>query len=114
MTGTLGAQWEPDTDTMAYARYSRGYKAFGLSAGGGLVAPYADPEFVDSIEVGLKKNFATLQINAAIYHYKYTDLQAPVTVRVGATNVTQFINVPESRSQGVELDAIWRRPKRCG
>lgn len=107
VTGTLGAQWEPSDDTMAYARYSRGYKAFGLSAGGGLAAPYADPEFVDSIEVGLKKNFANLQVNAALYHYKYTDLQAPVTVKVGATNVTQFINVPESRSQGLELDAIW-------
>ena len=107
VTGTLGVQWEPSDDTMAYARYSRGYKAFGLSAGGGLAAPYADPEFVDSVEVGLKKNFATLQINAALYHYKYTDLQAPVTVKVGATNVTQFINVPESRSQGLELDAIW-------
>ena len=107
VTGTLGAQWEPDSDTMAYARYSRGYKAFGLSAGGGLAEPYANPEFVDSIEVGLKKNFATLQVNAAVYHYKYTDLQAPVTARVGATNVTQFINVPESRSQGLELDAIW-------
>ena len=107
VTGTLGAQWEPSSDTMAYARYSRGYKAFGLSAGGGLAAPYANPEFVDSVEVGLKKNFDTLQINAALYNYKYTDLQAPVTVRVGATNVTQFINVPESRSRGIELDAIW-------
>ena len=54
VTGTLGVQWEPSSDTMAYARYSRGYKAFGLSAGGGLAAPYANPEFVDSVEVGLK------------------------------------------------------------
>ena len=29
-TGTAGVQWEPDGDTMAYARYSRGYKAFGF------------------------------------------------------------------------------------
>ena len=33
-TGTFGLQWEPDDRTMAYARYSRGYKAFGFSAGG--------------------------------------------------------------------------------
>ncbi len=109
VTGTLGIQWEPSSDTMAYARYARGYKAFGLPAGGGLVTPYVEPEFVDSVEVGLKMNFgSTLQLNGAVYTYKYSDLQAPMTVRIGPTNVGTFVNVPESRSQGIELDGIWQ------
>lgn len=114
-TGTAGVQWEPDKETMAYARYSRGYKAFGLSAGSFLAAPEADPEFVNSYEVGLKKNFGpSIQVNAALFYLDYRNLQAPVTVRVGPTNVTQFVNIAKSRSSGVELSAIWQpiRPVR--
>jgi iron complex outermembrane recepter protein len=114
-TGTFGLQWEPDDDTMAYARYSRGYKAFGFSAGGFLAVPKADEETVNSYEVGLKKNLgSTLQLNAALFYLDYRNLQAPVTVRVGPTNVGQFVNIAKSRSSGVELSAIWQpiRPVR--
>ena len=113
-TGTVGLQWEPDDDTMAYARYSRGYKAFGFSAGGFLSVPKADAEFANAYEIGVKKNFANFQINAAIFYIDYRDLQAPVTIRIGPTNVSQFINIEKSRSSGVELSAIWQpiRPLR--
>jgi iron complex outermembrane receptor protein len=114
-TGTFGLQWEPDEDTMAYARYSRGYKAFGFSAGGFLAVPKADPEYVNSYEVGLKKNIGgTLQVNAALFYLDYRGLQAPVTVRIGPTNVSQFVNIDKSRSSGLELSTIWQpvRPLR--
>ena len=113
-TGTFGVQWEPDDDTMAYARYSRGYKAFGFSAGGFLAVPKADEETVNSYEIGLKKNFPTVQINAALFYLDYRDLQAPVTIRVGPTNVGQFVNIEKSVSKGVELSTIWQpiRPVR--
>lgn len=109
LTGTAGIQWDPDHDTMAYARYSRGYKAFGFSAGAYLAEPEADPEFVNSYEVGVKKNFGgNLQVNAAVYYLDYRDLQAPVSVRVGAVNVSQFVNIAKSRSEGVELGVVWQ------
>jgi len=107
-TGTFGLQWEPDDDTMAYARYSRGYKAFGFSAGGFLAVPKADEETVNSYEIGLKKNFSKVQINAALFYLDYRNLQAPVTVKVGPTNVSQFINIAKSRSSGLELSTIWQ------
>lgn len=107
-TGTVGLQWEPDDDTMAYARYSRGYKAFGFSAGGFLAAPKANAEFANAYEVGVKKNFANVQLNAALFYIDYRDLQAPVTVRIGPTNVSQFVNIAKSRSSGIELSAIWQ------
>ena len=108
-TGTVGVQWEPDPDTMAYARYSRGYKAFGFSAGGFLAQPKADEETVNSFEVGLKKNFgSSLQANLAVFYLDYRDLQAPVAVRVGATNVTQFVNIEKSVSKGAEFSLIWQ------
>ena len=108
-TGTLGLQWDPSEGTMFYGRYSRGYKAFGLSAGSFLGTPEAAPEFVNSYEIGMKKSFGrTLQVDAAIYYLDYINLQAPVTVRVGPTNVGQFVNVAKSRSDGLELDVIWQ------
>ncbi|MBU1376609.1 MAG: TonB-dependent receptor [Alphaproteobacteria bacterium] len=113
-TGTVGLQWEPDDDTMAYGRYSRGYKAFGFSAGGFLAVPKADAEFVNSYELGLKKNFSNLQVNLAVFYLDYRNLQAPVTIKVGPTNVGQFINIAKSRSSGVEFSTIWQpiRPVR--
>lgn len=106
-TGTFGFQWDPDDDTMAYARYSRGYKAFGFSAGAFLAAPRADPEHVNAYEIGIKKNFSNLQINAALFYLDYRDLQAPVSVRVGPTTVSQFINIAKSESKGLEAGLIW-------
>jgi len=108
ITGTLGVQWEPDSDTMAYARYSRVYKAFGFSAGGFLAVPKADEETVNSYEVGFKKDFDRFQVNLAAFFLDYRDLQAPVAVRVGATNVTQFVNIEKSESYGIEFSGIWR------
>jgi iron complex outermembrane receptor protein len=108
VTGTLGVQWEPDSDTMAYARYSRGYKAFGFSAGGFLAVPKADEETVNSYEIGFKRDFDTFQLNLAAFFLDYRDLQAPVAVRVGATNVTQFVNIEKSESYGIEFSGIWR------
>jgi iron complex outermembrane receptor protein len=94
---------------MAYARYSRGYKAFGFSAGAYLPEPEADPETVNSYEVGVKMTLGgNVQINGALYYLDYRDLQAPVTVRQGAVNVGQFVNIAKSRSDGLELDVVWQ------
>ncbi|OYU68553.1 MAG: hypothetical protein CFE28_00190 [Alphaproteobacteria bacterium PA2] len=108
VTGTLGFQWDPTDGTMAYGRYSRGYKAFGFSAGAFLAAPEADSEFANSYELGFKTNVGrTMQLNANIYYLDYRDMQAPVTVRNGPTNVSQFINLDKAKSEGFEMDAVW-------
>jgi iron complex outermembrane receptor protein len=108
ITGTLGVQWEPDSDTMAYARYARGYKAFGFSVGGFLATPRAEEETVNSYEVGFKRDFDRFQVNLAAFFLDYRDLQAPVTIKVGPTNVGQFVNVAKSESYGIEFSGIWR------
>ncbi|MBW8813935.1 MAG: TonB-dependent receptor [Caulobacterales bacterium] len=110
VTGTFGVQWDPAEGTMMYARFSKGYKAFGFSAGAFLAEPEAKPEFVNAYELGLKKTLldGKLQVNAALYYLDYRDLQAPVTVRIGPTSVSQFVNVGKSRSDGLELDTIWQ------
>ena len=86
-TGTAGIEWQPDADTNAYFKYSRGYKSGGFYVGiVTFLAPnaYAGKESVDSFEVGLKKNFGpTIQTNLAAYYYKYDNLQVPISVFSG-------------------------------
>jgi iron complex outermembrane receptor protein len=114
MSGTLGLEWHPDDDTLAYARYSRGYKSGGLNIGIFTVlsaSPFTDRELVDSFEVGLKRDFSdTLRTNVAVYHYLYENLQIPVlTAGAGglAPASTTFYNVPEAISQGAEFEVQW-------
>jgi iron complex outermembrane receptor protein len=114
-TGTAGVQWEPDHDTMAYARYSRGYKAGGFNVGISTTLgafPYTGAEHANSYEVGLKKNIGrTFQANIALYYLDYEDFQAPLTIVDTSGGIAQsqgvFLNVPKAVSYGVELETTW-------
>ena len=119
VTGTAGLEWQPDDDTLVYAKYSRGYKSGGLNIGIFTVlsfSPWTDKETVDSYEIGFKKTFGrTLQTNVAVFYYDYQNLQIPVRqvnssgggsgLSTGSTN---FYNVPKAVSQGVELETTWQ------
>ncbi|WP_411287820.1 TonB-dependent receptor [Phenylobacterium sp.] len=110
-TGTLGVQWEPDADTNGYLRYSRGYKSGGWLASNGLTPfPYAEPEYVDSYELGLKKTIGgRLQVNSALFYSDYAGFQTPLTVVLNSTTGStgaQFLNL-EARVYGLEVEAQW-------
>jgi iron complex outermembrane receptor protein len=111
-TGTAGLEWMPTDDTLAYVKYTRGYKSGGFNAGA--FAPnrtsYTEPEYIDSYEVGLKQTFfQRLTTNLSVFHYDYQDAQYPSTVRDPVSNINEsrFFNLNEAVSQGVELEAIW-------
>jgi len=114
-TGTAGIQWEPDKDTMAYFRYGRGYLQGGINSGVTSTLgqfPFTGPEFINDYEIGLKKDFGrTLQTNIAIFYYDFSDYQAPLTVAnlTGglAVSQSQYVNIPKSVSEGVELESTW-------
>lgn len=108
VTGTTGFQWEPNDDTNLYLRYSRGYKAGGWLGSNGLTAnPYADPEYVDSYEFGVKTVFAQrLQVNTAVFYSDYDGFQTPLTVSLGTITAGRFLNL-QARVQGVEVEATW-------
>ena len=114
-TGTAGVEWTPTSDTLAYLRYSRGYKALGFDAGDPdtVANPEVKPEFVNSYEAGIKKTFGrNLVVDAAIYYYDFTNAQyvvsTPETSNGGVTqNVSALTNLPKTRSDGFELESIW-------
>ncbi|WP_334161776.1 TonB-dependent receptor [Phenylobacterium sp.] len=113
ITGTLGLDWQPDPDTLAYAKYTRGYKAGGFNSGTTTLAPNVttEEETIDAYEVGLKKTFGgQLQANASAFYYDYQDIQIPITGRDPVTdlNVTRFFNMPKARIVGFELETIWQ------
>jgi iron complex outermembrane receptor protein len=116
-TGTAGVEWTPDRKTLAYLKYSRGYKAFGLNT---VVAtafsafPYSKPEQMDSLEAGLKKDWTrSFQTNITAFYNLYYNAQVPLSVQQGsAPAFSIFYNVPRSILQGVELESTWRATDR--
>jgi iron complex outermembrane recepter protein len=115
-TGTLGIQWEPDSDTNVYARYSRGFKAGGYRVGIDTAigrSPLSDAENGDNFEIGLKKTFldGTLQVNTALFRLQYENAQIPLSIvsTAGGLSTSQAVlfNVDEAVSQGLEFEATW-------
>jgi iron complex outermembrane recepter protein len=111
-TGTAGLEWQPSEATLAYAKYTRGYKSGGFNAGA--MAPgrtgYTEPEFINAYEIGLKETFAQrLTANVAVFMYDYKDAQYPSTVRDATTGLleSRFFNLEKATSMGVELETVW-------
>jgi iron complex outermembrane receptor protein len=113
VTGTLGLDWKPDPDTLAYAKYTRGYKAGGFNSGTTTLAQNVTTgkETIDAYEVGVKKTFnGRFQANASAFYYDYKDIQIPISGRDPVTdlNVTRFFNMPKARIIGFELETTWQ------
>jgi iron complex outermembrane receptor protein len=112
-SGTLGTQWQPSKNTLTYLKYSRGFKAGALNLGQvsftNPASTTVGPEKLDAIELGLKEQVSTFQINSALYFYNYHDAQVPTSV-IGQGNVavTQFVNIAKMRDYGVEVETIWQ------
>jgi iron complex outermembrane receptor protein len=109
LTGNADLDWTPTEDTLAYLKYSRGYKTGGFNAGGLAVNPETAPEFVNAYEIGVKQTVSrTVQVNASAFYYNYQNDQQPFTLSDGATNTLQIVNIPDVRTYGVELEGYWK------
>jgi iron complex outermembrane receptor protein len=110
VTGTAGVSWTPATDILAYAKYSRGYKAGGFNSGTNAIDPETAKETVDAFEVGYKETFGkTFQANVATFYYDYKNDQQPLGELDPITKVinTIIVNIPVVHTYGAELETIW-------
>ena len=111
VTGTAGVEWDPTPDTLAYFKYSRGYKAGGFNAGATLaVDPEVGPETLDDFEGGIKKTFAhRLTVDLAGFFYDYKNMQIELG-ELGPSGTTSFFlkGLPEVHNYGVELESTWQ------
>ncbi len=121
-TGKLSYRFNPEY--LSYVSYSRGYKSGGFNLDR-IAYPYFAPtsanaalslqpvkdtsfpgEFVDSYELGLKTTLLNrrLNLNGAIFYQDFTNYQYTAFNGLFFT----VLPVPEVKSMGVDLDALWR------
>lgn len=114
-TPKVGIDYRPNSDTMLYASWSRGYRSGGFSPRAATAATAStpfQPETVDSYEIGAKLALLDrkLEINLAGYVSDYKDMQQNLTVPGGPTgNQTITGNVPGGALiKGIEMDGTLR------
>ncbi|MDP3737234.1 MAG: TonB-dependent receptor [Hyphomonadaceae bacterium] len=123
VTGVIGLDWTPDTDTLIYAKYNRGYKPGGLGAAAtfGLMVPtpYTDKELVDAVELGFKREWPEwdLTTNAVLFYYDYQGYQVSNTIVPEDPDdagplprppaYAAYVNLPTTTTTGFELETIW-------
>ncbi len=111
VTGTAGLEWSPSSDTLVFAKYSRGYKQGGFNATDMAPLPRTNEEIVNSFELGWKQEFwpQNLTANIAAFLYNYEDMQAPMSVQPPAPGLayTAFVNIEEAQVYGVEIESVW-------
>ncbi|HEY5105740.1 MAG TPA: TonB-dependent receptor [Caulobacteraceae bacterium] len=109
-TGEADVDWTPNSTTLAYFRYSRGYKSGGFSTYTIAPDPETAPEFVDAFEIGGKKTIASVfTLNAAAFYYNYNNDQIPLTVQNSqGLLIPTLYNIPLVHTYGVELEGVWK------
>jgi iron complex outermembrane receptor protein len=107
-TGTISLDYRFTDDVLSYVKYSRGYRSgsYGedlvyLDPGDDL---YADPEFIDAYELGVKSELfdSRLRLNAAVFYYDYKDQQ--FTNNVGLSGY--LVNAGKTDIYGLELELL--------
>jgi iron complex outermembrane receptor protein len=108
VTGGGELEWTPTPDTFTYFRYGRGYESPSFNAGQVIALPATKPEFLNAYELGYKQTFGkTLLVDIAVFYYDYIGLQSPLSISNGGVIQNLFVNVPNSLSEGVEVEAYW-------
>ena len=121
VTGVLGFDWTPDDDTLIYGKYNRGYKPGGLGCADVFCVlnptPFTDKELVDAFELGYKKEWTdwNLTTNATLFYYDYQGYQVSNVVvpddpgggAVRPPAYNAYVNLPETRTTGFELETMW-------
>ncbi|HEV2652660.1 MAG TPA: TonB-dependent receptor [Rhizomicrobium sp.] len=104
--------YKPDDDTLWYLSISRGNKSGGffngISTNSAALAPYK-PEVLTDYEGGVKSKLFddSMLIDASIFYYDYTNLQAQTFTSVGAVSLIKLSNIPKATIYGLDLDATW-------
>jgi iron complex outermembrane receptor protein len=101
-TGRLALNWTPFDNLLAYASYSRGYKAGGVNLG--IADPNYLPEENNVTELGIKDTLLDghLRINADVFHSDYKNIQLASLAGTPPAPVTQ--NAAAGVANGAELE----------
>ena len=109
--GKIGMNLQLNENVMGYVSYARGFKsgAFdtrALAAFAGTADQPVGPEFLNSVEAGIKSEWldGALIFNASIFTYDWIDLQV---FDVDALGRPAFLNIPKTEINGIDVEVKW-------
>lgn len=110
--------YEFTSDLLAYVSWSRGYKMGSVNSNPTTAAfttlldKVVSPELLTTFEAGFKSEWLgrTLRINGALFSNHWDDYQYYLASNPGPPQLllATLVNVPEARSEGAELDIIYK------
>jgi len=114
----LSMDYKLSDSTNLYATASRGFKSGGYNVRANAANPLTlrpfEDEELDSIELGSKMvlDGGRLELNAAVFHNKYKNVQlsvfSTVVINGAPTFLGDFTNAGKATVQGAELEFAWR------
>lgn len=115
--GKLGLQYFYNEDVMSYVSVSRGFKQGTVDSNpttvtfASLIDGVVTPETLITYELGFKSFWLNkqLKLDGALFYNDWEDYQYFLVSNPGAPQdlLAQLVNVPEARTKGIELDAVW-------
>ncbi|MEH8017603.1 TonB-dependent receptor [Rheinheimera muenzenbergensis] len=112
VTPKLGVEYQHSDDLMLFASYSQGFKSGTFNPRATVAEPAADPEDVNSFEIGMKSDWNDrLRINATLFMLDHKDRQyiAVIPDENDASALNQRLgNVGRSEATGLELELTWK------
>ena len=95
-------------DVMLFGSATKGYQSGGFNALA--VAGKYEPETVRNIELGIKSTFREqhLTLNASIFNYKFSNLQALNLVQNGSPIPSYQVTSSDQVATGLDFEANWR------
>jgi iron complex outermembrane recepter protein len=110
-TWLLDLDYIPTDDILLYGKYSRGYRAGGISAASPTVFALFKPEKVDTYETGIKTSFrgpvsGTFNVAAFYNDFRNQQLQLDLNPKPGATvtPASGIYNAGKSQIYGLEVE----------
>jgi outer membrane receptor protein involved in Fe transport len=109
----VGINWTPIERTLFYATVSKGFKAGSSPALGASNSNQLTPvtqEALLAYELGVKSSLfnRTLQLNASVFHYDYTNKQQLGRQQDAIYGAVQtLLNIPKSKLDGAEVSIAW-------
>lgn len=111
LTPRVGVEYRHSADTMFYASFGQGFKSGTFNPRAETAEPAANPEDVNSYEIGVKSDVTnSLRVNATAFMLDHKNRQY-VSVIPDPNDPTvlnqRLANVGESDATGLELEVTW-------
>jgi len=106
-TPRAGVEYQYSEDIMLFASYSQGFKSGTFNPRATTAEPAADPELVDSFEIGIKSEWKNnLRFNATLFSIDHKDRQfVSLLPSIGSGDLNQRLgNIGSSSSSGAEIE----------